>query len=101
MFGLRQEIGSDKRRGCAAVGDHQHLRRACGHIDGRTVQALADLTFGFGHEGVTRPEDFRYPWHRIRAKRHGGNRLRATDLEHFLHATEFGGIQDLIGNRRW
>jgi hypothetical protein len=84
----------------AAVGNHQHFRRAGRHIDGRAVQTLADLAFGFGHVSVARAKDFIDLRHRFGAERQGGNRLRAADVKDGLHAAQLRGIEDLIGNRR-
>ena len=53
-----KQIRSHEIRRCAAVSNHQHFRRACGHIDRRTVQTLAHLTFCLGDKGVTRPGRF-------------------------------------------
>ncbi|CSF58259.1 Uncharacterised protein [Shigella sonnei] len=100
MFSLRKQIRSHEIRRCAAVGNDQHFRRACGHIDSRTVQTLAHLTFRFGDKGVTRPEDFVHFRHRFRTKRQRGNGLCAADVKHVLHTAQLRRIKDLIGNRR-
>ncbi|MNP37049.1 hypothetical protein D3C76_1304730 [compost metagenome] len=100
MLCLGEQIGGHEIRRRAAVGDNKHFRRAGRHIDGRAVQPLADLTLGFGHKGVARPEDFIHPRHRFGAQRQRRDSLRPADVENLLHAAQLRGIQNFIGNRR-
>ncbi|MNV17151.1 hypothetical protein D3C71_1079340 [compost metagenome] len=100
MLGLRKQIGSDKIRCCAAVGNHQHFRRTGRHINRHTVQTLADLAFRFGHIRIAWPKNFIDLRHRLGAKRQSGNGLSATHFKNILNTAQFCGIQNLIGNRR-
>ena len=100
MFGLRKQIGSNKVRRRAAVGDNQHFRRARRHVDSRAVKTLADLTFGFGHIRIAWPEDFIDLRNRFGTQRQSGNGLRAAHVEHLFYATQLRGVEDFIGNRR-
>jgi hypothetical protein len=81
VFRLRQQVGGDKVRGGAAVGDHQHFRRAGRHVDGRAVQTLADLAFGFRDVSVARAKDFIHLRHRLGAEGEGGDGLGAADVK--------------------
>ncbi|MNS64292.1 hypothetical protein D3C72_974130 [compost metagenome] len=101
VFGLREQVRGHKVRRRAAVGNHQHFRRARRHVNRRTVQTLADLAFGFSDVGIPRPKnliDFR---HGFGAKREGGDGLRPACFKDVLHAAQFCRVEDLIGNRRW
>jgi hypothetical protein len=100
VFRLRQQVGGDKVRVGAAVGDHQHFRRAGRHVDGRAVQTLADLAFGFRDVSVARAKDFIHLRHRLGAESQRGNRLSAADVEDCAHAAKLGRVKNLIGNRR-
>ena len=100
MFCLRKQVGGNKVRRRAAVGDNQHFGRASRHVDGRAVKTLADLTFGFGHIRIARPEDFIDLRNRFGAQRQRGNSLRATHIKHLFYTTQLRGVENFIGNRR-
>ena len=100
VLGLREQVGGDKIRRCAAVGDNQYFGRSGGHIDCRAVKTLADLTFGFGHIRIARPEDFIDLRNRFGAQRQRGNSLSAAHIKHLIYTTQLRGVENFIGNRR-
>ncbi len=99
VFRLRQQVRGDKVRVGAAVGDHQHFRRAGRHVDGCAVQTLADLAFGFRDVSVARAKDFIHLRHRLGTEGEGGDGLAPPTLK-MVYAAQLCGIEDLIGNRR-
>ena len=99
MFRLGKQVGRDEIRRGAAVGNHQHLRRAGRHIDGRAVQTLADLTLSLGHIRIARAKDFVDLGNGFRAECQGGYRLRAAHFIDRLHAAQLRRVKDLVGNR--
>ncbi|ESH96950.1 GDP-mannose mannosyl hydrolase NudD [Salmonella enterica subsp. enterica serovar Agona str. 632182-2] len=72
--------------------------RVC--IDSRAVEALADLTLGFGYKGVAGAKNFIHFRYGLAAEGQSGNRLRAADVKDFLHATQLRRIEDFISDGR-
>ncbi len=93
MFSLGEQIRSHEIRRCAAVSNHQHFRRACGHIDRRTVQTLAYWRFASVTKALPGP-NFVHFRHRFRTKRQRGNGLCAADVKHVLHTAQLRRIKD-------
>ena len=100
MFGLREQISSNKARIGFSISNNENLRGTCGHINGRTVRTAADLALGFGDVGVARPEDLRDGGDRFGAESHGSNRLSAAHLINLINAAQTSRCENRIGNRR-
>ncbi len=92
MFRLRQQVGGDEVRVGAAVGDHQHFRRAGRHVDGRAVQTLADLAFGLRDVSVTRAKILS-TFGTDSVPGEGGDGLRAADVKDGFHAAQLRGVR--------
>ena len=101
VLGLRKQVGGHEIRRCAAVGNDQHFRRTGWHVNCRAVKTLADLALGFGHKGIARAKNLVNLRDGLCAKGQRGNGLRTAHVKHLLHAAQFRGVKDLVGNRRW
>jgi hypothetical protein len=86
VFGLRQQIGGDKRRNAGFVRQNRDFRRSGGHINRRSE--FGDLLFGFGDELVAGTENFINFRARFRAESHRADGLRAADFENFRRAAQ-------------
>ena len=93
MLGLRQQVGGDERCVGVGVGDDEHLGRP-GRIVARGTGRIAiHLRFRFRDPGVAGAEDLVDLRHALGAVRHRGDRLRAAELEHALHAGDSRRVQ--------
>ena len=101
MFRLREQVRRHEIWRGAAVGDHQHFRRAGRHINCRAVETLADLAFRLGDKRVAGAKNFVHFWHGFAAERQSGNGLGTADVEDFLHAAQLRSVKDFIRDRRW
>ena len=76
MLGLGQQVGGDPVRIVAAVGDHQHFRRAGDHVDADRAEHLA---LGGRDIGVAGADDLGDRADGLGAIGKRGDRLRAAD----------------------
>ena len=86
VFGLAEQIGCNKPRVGAGIGDHAYLGRPCGQVDGYAVEA--DELFGNGHPGISRAEYFPHLRHGFRPVSHRSDGLHAADPEYLPDAAQ-------------
>ena len=93
VLGLRQQVGGDEYRVRAGIGDHQHFGRAGRHVDRGAIRIGRHLQLRLGDPGIAGAEQLVAFRHAGRAVSHGGDRLRAAQLEHAVHTGEPRRIQ--------
>jgi hypothetical protein len=95
MFGLRQQIGSSQARVGCLVGDHHRLGRAWQRLDADYAVDRALRQYDIQVAGAGDLIDLR---HSLGAIGHRGDRLRATDSEHAIHAGQVRRRQHNLGH---
>ena len=85
MFGLREQIGGDEVGARAVVGDHHHFAYPGRKIRRGTGRVLRHQHLGGRHERIAGSEQLVALWNGGGAVGHGGNGLRAADLEDLVH----------------
>ena len=91
MLGLRQEIGGDKARVGARIGQDHDLGRTGDHVDADDAE---NAPLGRGDEGVAGPDDLADGRDRLRAVGERGDRLGAADAIDLVDAGDARRGQD-------
>ena len=85
MFGLRQEVGSNKLGIAVLVGNDAHLGWSGRHVDGNIVKA--HLLFGSHHILVSRTKNLVNLWNTLSAVSHCSDSLHTTSFEYLAHSS--------------
>ena len=93
MLRLTEQVGGDVHRIGCLVGDHQHLRRPCHHID---VQHAIGLALGRRYKGIAWPHQLVHPGDKTGAISQRSHRLGAAHGDNPIHSGDFRRSQHRV-----